>query len=106
MARRFVSFSENVGHQMTYIILTEETNKIIYRSRVKLAALQPNKGLEWDPGGPENDHHNNNEASSIEPNDNDDMTQFIRGGNELRYSEDESRYLPVIDPAMMIGRTY
>ena len=49
-ARRFVGFSENVGHQMTYIILTEETNNIIYHSRVKLAALQPNKsnGIQGD----------------------------------------------------------
>ena len=43
MAGRFVGFSENVGHQITYIILTEETNKIIYHSRVKHAALQPKK---------------------------------------------------------------
>ena len=32
MAGRFVSFSEHVGHQMTYAILTGDTNKIIYRS--------------------------------------------------------------------------
>ena len=70
MAGRFVGFSENVGHQMTYIILTEETNMIIYLSRVKLAALQPNKQLKWDPGGLEDDHHNNNEASYIEQNNN------------------------------------
>ena len=77
MAGRFVGFSENVGHQMTYILLTEETNKIIYRSRVKLAALQPNKRLEWDPGGSEDDHHNHNKVSSIEPNNNNDTSQFI-----------------------------
>ena len=49
MAGRFVGFSEHVGHQMTYAILTEDTNKIIYRSRVKLASLQPNIQLASTP---------------------------------------------------------
>ena len=30
----FVGFSENVGHQLTFKILTDNTSKIIYRSRV------------------------------------------------------------------------
>ena len=52
---------------MTYIILTEETNKIIYRSRVKLATLQPNKRIEWDPGGSADESNNDDEASPSEP---------------------------------------
>jgi hypothetical protein len=39
---RFVGFSENVGHQMTYKILTTDTLKVIHRSRIKLATLDPN----------------------------------------------------------------
>ena len=36
-AARFVGFSENVGHQMTYILLNSETQRIIYRSRIRAA---------------------------------------------------------------------
>eukprot|EP00934_Nitzschia_sp_Nitz4_P006215 Nitzschia sp. Nitz4//scaffold143_size57137//53597//57072//NITZ4_006523-RA/size57137-processed-gene-0.42-mRNA-1//1//CDS//3329536473//6205//frame0 len=42
---RFVGFSEHVGHPMTYIILTEDTSKIIYRSRIKSFITDPNLRL-------------------------------------------------------------
>ena len=49
---RFVGFSEHVGHQMCFKVLTDDTQKIIYRSRLKLAALDPNLRLhDPDPGG-------------------------------------------------------
>ncbi len=44
---RFVGFSENVGHQMTYLIYKEETGSIIYCSRIKLSNLGRN--LRIDP---------------------------------------------------------
>ena len=44
---RFVGFSEHVGHQMTYKILTDDTQTIIFRSRVRLFAHSPN--LKGDP---------------------------------------------------------
>ena len=34
-AGHFVGFSENVGHTLTYAILTDDTNKIIYCSEVR-----------------------------------------------------------------------
>ena len=34
---RFVGFSKNVGHQLTFKILTDDTKRIIHRSRVRLA---------------------------------------------------------------------
>ena len=41
----FVGFSENVGHSHTFKILTEDTRKIIHRSRVRKASELPNKRL-------------------------------------------------------------
>jgi len=43
---RFVGFSEKVGHKMTYKVLSTSTNKVIYRSRIKLASIQRNISLE------------------------------------------------------------
>jgi len=39
---RFVGFSKNVGHQLTFMILTDDTKKIIHRSRVRLLADKEN----------------------------------------------------------------
>jgi hypothetical protein len=42
---RFVGISEHVGHAMTYMILTDDTQKIIHQSNVRTALdpLSPNK---------------------------------------------------------------
>ena len=43
---RFVGFSEYVGHMMTYKVLTDDTRKVIFRSRIKLARTDPNARLD------------------------------------------------------------
>jgi hypothetical protein len=45
---RFVGISEHVGHAMTYMILTDDTQKIIHRSNVRTAldSLSPNKQVQ------------------------------------------------------------
>ena len=45
-AGRFVGFSEDVGHTMTYKVLTEDTMKVLHRSRIKLASVDPNLRLD------------------------------------------------------------
>ena len=42
---RFVGFSEDIGHSMTYKVLTDDTKQAIYRSRLKLASIEPNARL-------------------------------------------------------------
>ena len=37
LSGKFVGFQEHVGHKMTYKIITNDTQNIIYQSRVKLA---------------------------------------------------------------------
>jgi hypothetical protein len=39
---RFVGFSKNVGHALTFKILADDTQKIIHRSQVRLASVGEN----------------------------------------------------------------
>jgi hypothetical protein len=45
---RFVSFSKNVGHALTIKILTDDTQKIIHRSQVRLASVVGENNLKLD----------------------------------------------------------
>ena len=42
---RFVGFSEDVGHPMTFKVLTDDTQKVIYRSRIRTAMDPKNKNF-------------------------------------------------------------
>ena len=86
-AGRFVGFSENVGHAMTYKIWTEDTSKIIYRSRIKLASIEPNLLLDQS-----------------ENSDNDSNTQLIDDSTPL--APPTHNTLTPIDTGDLIGRTY
>lgn len=43
---RFFGFSEHVGHGMTYKVLTDDTSKVIFRSRIRLANVLRNRRLD------------------------------------------------------------
>ena len=45
----FVGIAENVGHSMTFKILTSDTNKVIYRSSVR-SAERGDRNLRADMG--------------------------------------------------------
>ena len=46
---RFVGISEHVGHAMTYMILTDDINKIIHRSNVRTALDSTTQNKRVDP---------------------------------------------------------
>jgi hypothetical protein len=101
---RFVSFSENVEHQMTYKILTDDTLKVIHRSRIKLAGLNPNlrrdeptgRGTRPDPDIQPTEHHpGGNHVDDITPDE-----DIIRG----RPGEHTS--MAIIDANDIIDRSY
>jgi hypothetical protein len=46
---RFVGFGESVGDVLTYKILTDDTQKVIYRSYVRSALSEPERNLRLDP---------------------------------------------------------
>jgi len=105
-AGRFVGFSESVGHDMTYKILDENTNKVIFRSRIRLATLDPNRQLDPvdatnndDVDGTDNDDHANEEVIEPVPDDGEEVVnEFDPGGNAGR--------MAIIDPNDLIGRSY
>jgi hypothetical protein len=57
---RFVGISEHVGHAMTYMILTDDTQKIVHRSNVRTALdptsqnkrVDPPSGEDYQPPSP------------------------------------------------------
>ena len=65
---RFVGFSWNVGHALTFLILTDDTRKIISRSRVKLANVPENK-LIIDMKDEVKPEHRPFIRSKLDPND-------------------------------------
>ena len=45
----FVGIAENVGHALTFKILTDDTSKVIYRSNVRPASMDMEYNLRLDP---------------------------------------------------------
>ena len=48
---RFVGFAESVGDALTYKVLTDDTQKVIYRSYVRSALLTTDRNKRLDPPG-------------------------------------------------------
>ena len=78
----FVGFAEHVGHQATYKLLTEDTRKIIYRSRVRLADEHPNRVLE--------------------PNNDSENPQVLKSKGDT----ESLAALPTLDNEELIGRSF
>jgi hypothetical protein len=119
-AGRFVGFSETVGHAMTYKVLDEITNKILYRSRIRLATLAPNRQL--DDEAPAGDKDNNDDSVGDKDQtmtddgvDEDDEEDGSNGdpipddGEEVTNEFDPGGHaggMAIIDPNDLIGRSY
>ena len=82
----WVGIAENVGHTMTYKILTDDTKKVIYRSNVCSALTKEDRNKHVDLLGGE-------EVAPITKSSND---------------EDESprKPMPIFDPTDLVGRTF
>ena len=90
---RFVGFSESVGHAMTYKVLTSDTRKVLYRSRVCLANESDNlRARQPLPSAPDtdlsslnSDAQGNTKVANLPPfYDADDQDRvFDPGGHEL-----------------------
>ena len=77
---RFVGIAEHVGHTMTFKVLTDDTQKVIYRSRIRSALKQSEANLRLDP---------------IK-----DTLQSARAHDQ------DTATLPTFDPSSLIGRTF
>jgi hypothetical protein len=106
---RWVGVSENVGHFMTYKILTDDTRRIIHRSNIHLVADPNARNLHLDPlndeppeiiwslrkASPASDHGEDSSLhSSMEPTDE----------NPERPSTGDD--MIIVDPQELLGRTF
>ena len=98
---RFVGFSTHVGHGMTYKILTSDTQQIIYRSRIRLASIQPNLRIDPPPSTTVSDTLP--VIDSI-PHQQPDMPPILESDRDR--TTESFRPMAVIDPDDLIGRTY
>ena len=129
---RFVGFSESVGHKMTYILLTTDTRKIIYRSRIRHESTGANLRLADQYISPIPDASDESDSSSTTssssgdkiPSHDSDSDEFTygdpedsseaSGDDDSIASEDiieervQSREWPMasIDPEDLVGRSY
>ena len=83
---RWVGIAENVGHAMTYQILTDDTKKVIYRPNVHSALTKEDRNKRVDLLGGE------------------EVAPIINSSND----EDESprKPMPFFDPTDIVGRTF
>ena len=103
-AGRFVGFSEDVGHPMTYKVLTEDTLKVIHRSRIKLASVDPNLRLD-DPIL----HPEQTTTADANPNPNPTSPEVTLQSdtiNNILQTPETERPMANITTEDLIGRTY
>jgi hypothetical protein len=105
---RWVGVSENVGHFMTYKILTDDTCRIIHRSNIRSAADPNARNLRLDPlndeppeviwslrkASPASDHGEDFSLHSMESAD--ESPERPSTGNDT----------VIVDPQELLGRTF
>ena len=86
---RFVGISEHVGHALTFLILTDDTQKIIHQSVVRSA--------------------NNPDAQNLraDPQLDTELSQHIQSFIDYDSQDDEAQQpkMPIINPEELVGRT-
>jgi hypothetical protein len=117
----FVGFSESVGHTMTYKILTDDTSQVIFRSRIRLATIDPN--LQLDDTGEDDSNASDDSDDDDGPDeeggadamtdgdangdyDDDPIVETVTDDVDDREEEHRPGGMATIDPDDLIGRTY
>ena len=94
---RWVGIAEHVGHAMTWKILTDDTNKVLYRSNVCTATDPTSQN--WRLPAP--DGEDIEPPSVIKSSWDDNTSTGYQNGEESR------RYhIPILDPTDLVGRTF
>ena len=83
---RFVGIAEHVGHALTFKVLTEDTNKVIYRSQIRSASnpLERNK--------------------RVDPIKDESISEILKSKHDQKLKDGTK--LPTLDPTDLIGRTF
>ena len=103
---RFVGIAETVGHAMTYKILTDDTQKVIYHSNVRPVTSQDDNLRSTLLNG---------EESPLDPNNNP-ITPLLNPVIKSRHdqnsegpsnpSDEVKQNIPVFSPNDLVGRTF
>ena len=124
----FVGIAENVGHSMTFKILTSDTNKIIFRSSVR-SAEKGDRNLRADMGRTKGKPHSHINDTNIEAPDSDDGdTSSLHNANgemgssnkyddsteppsvlKSRHDQSDTMHpepMPIFNPEDLVGRTF
>jgi hypothetical protein len=114
---QWVGVSENVGHFMTYKIMTEDTHQIIHHSNIHLAADPNARNLCLDPlndeppeviwslrkASPALDHGEDFSLHSMEPTDEHPYTESTPNPSERPSTGDD---MVIVDPQELLGCTF
>jgi hypothetical protein len=117
LRRRWVGVSKNVGHFMTYKILTDDTRRIIHRSNIRSVADPNARNLHLDPlndelpeviwslrkASPALDHGENFSLHSMEPTDEHPYTESTLDPSECPSTGNN---MVIVDPQELLGRTF
>ena len=85
---RWVGVAENVGHAMTYMILRDDTKKIIYRSNVRSALTDKDRN------------------KRIDFLDGEDVPSILKSFEDEGKETSQEKQMPVFDPTDLVGRTF
>jgi hypothetical protein len=114
---RWVGVSENVGHFMTYKILTDDTRRIIHHSNIRLVADPNARNLHLDllndklpevihslhKASPALDHGENFSLHSMEPTDEHPYTESTPDPSECPSTGDDK---VIVNPQELLGCTF
>jgi hypothetical protein len=117
LCRQWVGVSENVGHFMTYKILTDDTRRIIHRSNICSAADPNARNLRLDllndkppeviqslcKASPASDHGEDFSLHSMEPTDEHPHTESTPDPSEHPSTGDD---MVIVDPQELLGCTF
>ena len=82
----FVGIADSVGHALTFKVLTDDTNKVIYRSRIRTATKSNERNLRID-------------TDNSKP-----VPEIVKSKHEEDLSSGKA--MPTFDPTNLIGRTF
>jgi hypothetical protein len=113
-SKQWVGVSENVGHFMTYKILTDDTRRIIHRSNIRLAADPNARNLRLDrlndklpeviqslcKASPASDHGEDFSLHSMEPTDEHTYMESTPDPSECPSTGDDT---VIVNPQELLG---
>jgi len=107
----FAGYAESVGHSMTYVAVTDDTQQVMSRSRSRRIKSDSDKDLRVGPVSTSDEQEIVKDPSR--PEDTTDVIEelddgppvIIKSKRETDKGLDESP-LPTIDPSGLIGRTF